>query len=251
MHRPSPRRRVASKLLCAAALLASAAPLDAQVRLQPDSGGNFEIRVMSWWEIPFRSVVRQRYDFSCGSAAVATLLTHHYGKQTSERDAFAAMWKVGDREEIRKRGFSLLDMRSYLQSLGYQAEGFRLTVDQLKQVRRPLIALIDLNGYKHFVVIKGMRGGRVLTGDPTLGLVEYEGTDFAQHWEGVALAVMRTPDRRLPSYNLAGDWGPWTRAPLDQGGGMRVAIGDVTDDLPPQYQISPELLIPVRIGTVE
>ena len=246
-----PSRRIAPNLLAAAAILASAVPGHAQVRLQPDSGGNFDISVMSWWEIPFRSVVRQRFDFSCGSAAVATLLTHHYGRATSERDAFTAMWHVGDRDEIRERGFSLLDMRSYFQSLGYEAEGFRLTIEQLRQVRRPLIALIDLNGYKHFVVIKGMRGDRVLTGDPTLGLVEYEEDDFSRHWEGIALAVMRTPDRRLPSYNLAGDWGPWSQAPLDQGGGMRVAVSDLTDDLPPQYQISPELLIPVRIGTVD
>lgn len=235
----------------AAALLATTVPAAAQVRLQQDSGGTFDVSVMSWWEIPFRSVVRQRYDFSCGSAAIATLLTHHYGRSVSEREAFAAMWQVGDREEIRRRGFSLLDMRSYLIAQGYEAEGFRLTVDQLSQVKRPLIALIDLNGYKHFVVIKGTRGDRILTGDPTLGLIEYASEDFARHWQGVALAVMKTPDRQRPAYNLAGDWGPWSQAPLDQGGAMRVAASDLTDDLPPDYQITPEMLIPVRIGTVE
>lgn len=235
----------------AAAILASAVPAAAQVRLQPDSGGNFDITVMSWWEIPFRSVVRQRYDFSCGSAAVATLLTHHYGRSVSESEAFSAMWQVGDREEIRQRGFSLLDMRSYLQSIGYEAEGFRLTVEQLAQVRRPLIALIDLHGYKHFVVIKGMKGDRILTGDPTLGLTDYAAEDFEKYWEGVALAVMKTPDKRLPSYNLAGDWGPWARAPLDEGGFMRISVSDLTDDLPPDYQLTPEMLLPVRVGTIE
>lgn len=245
------RRRLPVTPLLTAACLASAVPTGANVRLQPDSGGNFDVRVMSWWEIPFRSVVRQRYDFSCGSAAVATLLTHHYGRPVSEREAFASMWSVGDRDEIRKRGFSLLDMRSYLVSMGYQAEGFRLTVDQLAKVKRPLIALIDLNGYKHFVVIKGMRGDRVLTGDPMLGLTDYSREDFERHWEGVALAIMKAPDRRLPSYNLAGDWGPWSRAPIDQGGALRVSVNDLTDDLPPDYQITPEMLIPVRIGTVE
>ncbi|UVI39579.1 C39 family peptidase [Qipengyuania spongiae] len=250
MSKP-PRRRVLIAAPLATALLASAVSASAQVRLQHDSGGTFDVAVMSWWEIPFRSVVRQRYDFSCGSAAIATLLTYHYDRSVSERDAFTAMWQVGDRDEIRKRGFSLLDMRSYLISLGYEAEGFRLTVDQLAKVRRPLIALIDLHGYKHFVVIKGMRGDRVLTGDPTLGLTEYAADDFAKHWEGVALAVMRTPDRVLPTYNLSGDWGPWSRAPIEQGGALRVASSDLTNDLPPDYQITPEMLIPVRIGTVE
>ena len=41
------------------------------VRLVNEAGGNYEVYVMSWWEIPFRSVVRQQYDFSCGSAAMA------------------------------------------------------------------------------------------------------------------------------------------------------------------------------------
>ena len=245
------RRRMSLTPPLAVALLASAVPAQAQVRLQQDSGGAFEVSVMSWWEIPFRSVVRQRYDFSCGSAAVATLLTHHYEAPTGEREVFASMWDLGDKEEIRAKGFSMLDMRAYLKSRGYQAEGFKLTMDQLTQIKRPLIALIDLHGYKHFVVIKGMRGGRVLTGDPTLGLTEYEVSEFAQHWEGIALAIMKTPERKLPQYNLASDWGPWSKAPIERGGAMRLTSGDLLDELPPDYQITPEMMIPVRVGTVE
>ena len=239
------------RLPLAAAFLASAAPADAQVRLQPDSGGNFNVGVMSWWEIPFRSIIRQRYDFSCGSAAIATLLTYHYDRPTSEHEAFVKMWEVGEREEIRARGFSLLDMRTYLKSIGYEAEGFRLAVEHLAQVRRPMIALIDLHGYKHFVVIKGMRGDRILSGDPVLGLVQYSTEDFARHWEGIGLAIMKAPDSKRPAYDLASDWGPWSRAPLDEGGGIRIASNDLTNDLPPEYQITPEMLIPVRVGTVE
>lgn len=245
------RRRFLPPTIVTAAAFALAVPAQAQVRLQQDSGGNFDVTVMSWWEIPFRSVIRQQYDFSCGSAAIATLLTHHYGRPLSERDAFAAMWQTGDHESIRQYGFSLLDMRSYLVSIGYKAEGFRLTMDQLRNVRRPTIALIDLNGYKHFVVIKGLRGDRVLTGDPTLGLTEYSTEDFEKHWNGIVLAVLHNPRTAPPKYNLAGDWGPWSRAPLENGGGIRVAMGDPTGDLPPEYQITPEFLIPVRIGTIE
>jgi hypothetical protein len=114
-----------------------------------------------------------------------------------------------------------------------------------------MIALLDLNGYKHFVVIKGLRGDRVLTGDPTLGLTEYSAHDFAKHWNGIVLAVVENTDDHVPSYNLAGDWGPWSRAPLEDGGGIRVALRERNDDLPPDYQITPEFMIPVRIGTVE
>src|SRR3546814_13412897 len=73
---------------------------------------------LTWWDIPFRSVIRQRYDFSCGSAALATLLTYHYGAPTSEAMPFRAMWEKGDREAIRKVGFSMLDMRSEERRVG-------------------------------------------------------------------------------------------------------------------------------------
>ena len=251
MSRAWSYRRFLPPTLATAAAFALTVPVHSQVRLQQDSGGNFDVMVISWWDIPFRTVVRQQYDFSCGSAAIATLLTHHYGRPLSGRQAFAAMWRTGDREAIKRYGFSLLDMRSYLVSIGYEAEGFRLTIDQLRDVRRPTIALMDLNGYKHFVVIKGMRGDRVLTGDPTLGLTEYSAPDFEKHWNGIVLAVLPGPQDPVPAYNLANDWGPWSRAPLENGGGIRVAMGDPAADLPPDYQITPEFLIPVRIGTIE
>ena len=221
----------------------------AEVRLSGEAGGNYRVSVRSWWEIPFRSVVRQQYDFSCGSAAVATLMTYHYGRPTPERVAFAGMWEAGDQAVIRKSGFSMLDMKNLLTKLGYRAEGFKLTVDQLKTINQPGIVLLDLNGYKHFVVVKGLRDGTVLVGDPMLGLGQYSRKDFAKVWNGVFLGIVSGPDDVRPKFNLASDWGPWASAPLEQGG-IRVAVGDLTTHLPFDYQISSELLFNVRTGVI-
>nr|WP_243852860.1 C39 family peptidase [Sphingomonas naasensis] len=205
---------------------------------------------MSWWEIPFRTVIRQRYDFSCGSAALATLLHYHYGRALGERESFAAMWANGDQDAIRRQGFSLLDMKTYLDKIGYRAEGFRLDLAQLKQVRRPLILLLDLRGFKHFVVLKGMTDDKILVGDPMLGLTQYRWSEFGHYWNGVVLAVMRTPDRRLPSFNLVSDWNFQGGRALDRTIGGRTSIADVTNYLPPAYQLSPVMLLDVRVGTV-
>lgn len=240
-------RTLIAGLLCVVA----AAPAAAEVRLTgPETGGSYQLQVMTWWDIPFRTVIRQRYDFSCGSAAVATLLTYHYDAPTSETMPFRAMWEKGDREAIRKVGFSMLDMKNYLASRGYRAEGFRLTVDQLRQVKRPTIVLMDLKGFKHFVVIKGVQNDRVLTGDSVLGLNEYSFKDFEDHWNGIALAIVEGGKKR-PSFNLAGDWGPWSQAPLEKDGSLHVSAGDLTNHLPPQYQLSPQILLDVRVGTVK
>ncbi len=221
----------------------------AEVRLGREAaGGDFSVNVMTWWDIPFRSVVRQRYDFSCGSAAVATLLTYHYDRPTSERIPFQAMWKLGDQEAIKKVGFSMLDMRNYLQSIGYRAEGFKLRPEQLIEVKRPVIVLLDLDGFKHFVVVKGQTKDQVLVGDSVLGITKYSNEDFAKYWNGVALAIVDGPIRRRPAYNLARDWNPWSVAPTDQV--ADTAIGDLTTHLPPLYQLSPEFLLGVQVGTV-
>lgn len=246
------RATIPGRLIAGACALASfaATPAPAQVRLGPETGTNSRVYVMSWWQIPFRTVVRQRYDFSCGSAAIATLLSYHYHHPIDERASFAAMWKVGDQAAIRKQGFSLLDMRSYLRSEGYRAEGFKLTMDQLAQLKRPVIVLLNLNGFKHFVVVKGMERGRVLTGDPMLGLTQYDSRQFERHWNGIVLAILASPKPERPVYNLASDWRPWSRAPMADEAGNRTSVGALTTFLPPQYQITPTMLLDVRVGTV-
>lgn len=223
---------------------------NAEVRLTRESaGGDYFIGVMTWWDIPFRTVIRQRYDFSCGSAAVATLLTYHYDRPTAERTPFKSMWELGDKETIKKVGFSMLDMRNYLQSIGYRAEGFRLEPDQLIQVKRPVIVLLDLNGFKHFVVVKGQTKDQVLVGDSVLGIKKYSTQEFEKYWNGVALAIVDGPIKELPAYNLAGDWDPWAKAPTDQVSATS-SIGSLTTHLPPLYQLTPEFLLDVRVGTV-
>jgi uncharacterized protein len=248
-----------SKRICALPLAAMAlclvqpaSPAKAQAQLTRESGGDFSVNVMSWWEIPFRTVIRQRYDFSCGSAAVATMLTHHYGRPTGEHEPFKAMWASGNKELIRKVGFSMFDMKTYLTGLGYKAEGFRLTIDDLQKVKRPLIVLINLNGFKHFVVIKGISKDRILTGDPVLGITQYALTDFEKIWNGIALAIVKAPTPERPKYNLVSDWGPWSQAPMEEGNdALAVSVGDLTTHLPPEYQLTPQILLDVRVGTVK
>src|SRR5690606_34611966 len=64
-----------------------AAPAAAQVAIS-QGGGNYSVQVISCRDIPFRTVVRQEYDYSCGSAALATLLRYHYGRDVAEREVF-------------------------------------------------------------------------------------------------------------------------------------------------------------------
>jgi predicted double-glycine peptidase len=176
-------------------------------------GVPYGVPVRSMKALRFASTLRQQYDFSCGSAAVATLLTHHYGMPVSESTVFAAMWAQGDQARIRREGFSLLDMQRYLASLGFQADGFRLPLDKLVEAGLPAIVLVTEKGYNHFVVIKGAADGRILLGDPSRGTRALPRERFEAAWPTRLLFVIHSAPTQ-PRFNLADDWRAAPRAPL-------------------------------------
>lgn len=237
--------------LCAVAALLTSASSDAQTLVDQtgSSGPGFNVRVKSWAEIPFRTIVRQRFDFSCGSAAVATLLTYQYGIPTDESAPFKAMWDAGDQAKIRKLGFSLLDMKTYLTKRGLPAQGYRLDVADLRSIAQPMIALVTIKGYTHFVVIKGARDGKVMLGDPARGLINMSEAEFTKIWSGVALIVADPPATLKPGFNLARDWDPWTSPPTRTFQGERT-INNITDNLPSIYQFEKQIVPPIRAGAV-
>jgi len=234
-------KRSLMRAMAAGVMLAMPFAADAQISIGYTMQGPAQMQVTSWRDIPFRTIVRQRYDFSCGSAALATMLTYSYGLPTSENDAFSAMWSVGDQKKIVQSGFSLLDMKRYLESRGFDAQGYSITIDDLRQANQPMIVLIETKGFRHFVVVKGVRDKAVLIGDPIRGLLQVPLADFAKEWKGVVLVIVKLPHEQKVTYNTPIEWTKWATAPLwalhDRW------IGDVTTNLPPIYQLTPALIV--------
>lgn len=169
--------------------------------------------VKSIRELKYRAVVRQQFDFSCGSAAVATLLTYHYRFPVTEQDVFLAMYEKGDRATIHSEGFSLLDMKRYLDERGYEADGIYASLDDLARVGVPAIVLVNLNGYNHFVVIKGVKNGEVMVGDPAAGLKLYRKAEFEKIWtNGIIFVVRSRADIARNHFNS--EWANIARAPM-------------------------------------
>lgn len=211
-----------------------------QVRFHGQFGGSFTVNVMSWREIPFRTVVRQQFDYSCGSAAVATLLAFHYGDDVRENEVFTAMYERGDQARIREVGFSMLDMRNYLETRGFRADGLRLSLDRLAELRIPTIALITHDNYRHFVVVKGVSATEVLVGDPTFGLVTYSREDFQRVWNGVVLAIRQAPEGApTPAFNERDEWLPWSTAPVNDDTPWSQSPSRIFQEMPELYQITP------------
>ena len=171
------------------------------------------VPVESYKERPFRTTIRQQYDYSCGSAALATLLTYHYDRKVSEREVFDGMYALGDQQKIQREGFSLLDIKRYLGSIGYRANGYKAPLWQLLKVGVPAIVLIQENGYNHFVVVKGVTDSDVLVGDPSLGSRIIPGKRFEKLWTNGILFVIDDAKEEA-AFNRTVEWRVREMAPL-------------------------------------
>ncbi|MCC6915807.1 C39 family peptidase [Nitrosomonas sp.] len=170
-------------------------------------GANFNIQGKSFAERRFNTVYRQQFDFSCGSAALASLLTFHYDDTVNEQSVFIDMYQNGDQEKIKREGFSMLDMKLYLERRGYRSDGFKINLDQLWATGNPAITIINLNGYMHFVIIKGVDEEKVLLGDPAMGVKSMDRTEFEKIWGNRILFLIHSDTDPAVSYQkIHAEW---------------------------------------------
>lgn len=230
-------KRVFHHALLAACLCAAQVPCSTAIAgsVSVDSTGvTFNVTVTSVREARFAKVVEQQYDFSCGAAAVATVLTYHYERPTGEEEVFTAMFEAGDREQIQRVGFSLLDMKTYLEAQGYRANGYRVPLDKLVDARMPGIALINTKGYMHFVVVKGVAEDRVLVADPAMGNRIYPREEFEAMWNGIVFVILGDDEIAAAHFNQESDWRLRAKPPTDMARQMRDNSGYFSLTLPRQ-----------------
>lgn len=147
----------------------------------------------------YQHIVHQAFDYSCGSAALTTILQFHLGLAVTEKDAMEGMLEHGEKEKIiARRGFSLLDMKRYVATLGSDSGGFRGDMNDLAGLGEPAIVPIDYAGFKHFVVVKGIRDGKVYIADPSAGNIAFSVAEFAGLWDKGTLFVIY-PSKTRPA----------------------------------------------------
>ena len=152
-------------------------------------------------EQQFRGIVRQAYDYSCGSAALTTLLNGYAGTNLTEKETMDGLLKYGEYNRIiERRSFSLLDMKRYATALGYTSGGYRGQIKDLIALDKPAIVPISYGGFKHFVVYKGFYDGRVYVADPALGNISFNLDRFEEIWDNNTLFIVE-----LASYQPAKD----------------------------------------------
>ncbi|MDR5903923.1 C39 family peptidase [Franzmannia qiaohouensis] len=178
--------------------------------------GSVNVPARSLEAMRWDRVIPQQYDYSCGAAAVATLLTFHYQRPTTEAEVFEHMIATGDVEQIQAQGFSMLDMKRYLDGQGLNADGFRVSLEDLARIGVPAITLINTGGYRHFVVIKGIDENNIVVADPAVGTVIVPTAHFANLWSGTVLGARADMLLAQQNFNHERDWRLRARAPKQQ-----------------------------------
>ena len=161
------------------------------------AGRRITVPLQSFKDLRDQHVVKQTYDYSCGAAALATLLTYGLDDRVTEEDVllFVLTALSMDEKTVRKsQGLSLLDLQHFAQARGHKAQGFKLAPQYLPQLAGPVLVFIEPRGYKHFAVLRGIRGDRAYLADPSLGNVRMAIGKFLDMWldaqgQGIILVV--------------------------------------------------------------
>ncbi|MGH9551471.1 MAG: C39 family peptidase, partial [Terriglobales bacterium] len=163
------------------------------VWLGPTASGSSLIMsepLRSWKAMKFDGLVKQQTDFSCGAAVLATVFNGAYGKHTTESQVLVNMLKVADPAIVKDKGFSLLDMKKYVNGVGFAAEGYQVDFDALHHLKVPGIVLLNLRGYHHFVVVRKVTDDLVQVGDPALGNRVMSRREFERAWNNVVFVIV-------------------------------------------------------------
>jgi len=162
----------------------------------PGTGtGYLQANVNPASEINKGHLIKQGYDYSCGSAALAIILNFYLGENFTEKQVIQGLLHYGDSAQIAKhQAFSLLDMKKFVQVLGYKGEGYKADLEDLKSVTTPCIVPIKILEYRHFVVFRGIHNGHIFFADPWRGDISFTLNEFNDMWYEKVFFVVSAGD---------------------------------------------------------
>ncbi len=169
------------------------APLAAQ-KLQRDPERLTAKRTVTWRGYRDMHVVKQRRDYSCGAAALATVTRYYWlDRSANELDYLQTIEQMLTPQELQdrvQRGLSMTDLRRLAVKKGYVASIGRVELQKLYELKVPVVVAIRVRDYDHFVVFKGIRCGQVHLADPSRGNIRLPVRQFACQWIDKALLVV-------------------------------------------------------------
>ncbi len=119
----------------------------------------------------------------CGSTAIA-IICKYYGAPNLQIP-------LAHHIAMGQDGINLQKIIEVFGDLGFEAEAYQLTYDDLELMELPFIVHYNIN---HFIVVYEMGDTYVKASDPDKGLVRMKKTEFIDKWGKVAVNVIPRED---------------------------------------------------------
>lgn len=148
--------------------------------------------ITSWSQLRDSLVIKQEYDFSCGSSALATLINLKYYQNLSEESIIDLIIKDKNQDQINDisiNGYSLLELKHAAINLGYNASIYKISFNKATQLNEPVIIYYEPYGEKHFAVLKKIFNKKIYIADPARGNIRISFFKFKQEWKGTIMII--------------------------------------------------------------
>ena len=118
----------------------------------------------------------------CGPAVIYSLVKYYRG--------YVSMEKIRLDTNLSREGVTAYDIVLTLERYGFEADGLSLTLNDIKNVSRPMIIHLDYKKYNHYVLLVRVKKDICTIMDPSKGLIKMSLDDLAKVWTGIAIRAI-------------------------------------------------------------
>ncbi|MEN4018287.1 MAG: C39 family peptidase [Methanobacterium sp.] len=144
----------------------------------PDLNDSLESNTVAIPQIDTSGIVMQSSDFSCGPAALATVL-NNLGVHATEQELIVLAG-------TDTSGTTMHGLSEAAKTKGLSATGMKLSVDELK---KNYIVFVTTDGGGHYSVIREIANESVKLADPSPGNIELSIQDFTSYYSSYVLMI--------------------------------------------------------------
>ena len=156
------------------------------------AAGAITERPKPYQDLRFEFTVRQQRDFTCGAAALASILKYHYGMPVTEEMIFWIIVNRYNPEQLKQKaevGFSFEDLIFVAEKLGFKSQAAIVSATELEKLNGPVILQMNMKRFDHFSVLRKKTADLAYMSDPVFGQITLDEKEFKGEFKGAVLAI--------------------------------------------------------------
>ena len=142
-----------------------------------------------------RRFIRQVGLQDCGVCCLYNI-TKYYG-------GYIDYNKLRELTDTNKNGTSIQNLLNASKIIGFDSKSYKCNINDLYQLTFPLVSLIRIKEYNHFVILTDIIDDKVEIFDPIRGRIRYSIDDFLNEWQNIIITFEKKGEliKERSSYN--------------------------------------------------